>query len=61
MDVSLVDLSMRDNEPKVKNPDNKLAPVARKAPADRTRSKIKAVATAKRRATQKRVVEVVIS
>jgi NAD-dependent histone deacetylase SIR2 len=58
MDVSLIDLSMRDIEPEITKPPTKPTPAVRKvAPAKPT---TRAASTAKRRIMRKRVVEVVI-
>ncbi|EKM84153.1 hypothetical protein AGABI1DRAFT_110720 [Agaricus bisporus var. burnettii JB137-S8] len=58
MDVSLIDLSMRDIEPETSKPLTKRTPAARRATT--AKSNTRAASTAKRRTTRKYVVEVVI-
>lgn len=58
MDVSLIDLSMRDIEPEITKPLTKRTPAARRATT--AKSNTRAASTAKRRTTRKYVVEVVI-
>jgi NAD-dependent histone deacetylase SIR2 len=60
MDISLVDLSMRDIHPEVEKPDTKPT-LTRKVSTVKGRTNTKAAPAAKRRTTKKRVVEVVIS
>ncbi|KXN88747.1 NAD-dependent histone deacetylase HST3 [Leucoagaricus sp. SymC.cos] len=60
MDISLVDLSMRDVVPDLEKPEVKPTSTTRKTSTFKSRPKPQVASTAKRRTTQKRVVEVII-